>query len=113
MKSHGVNSEEFEVLWGQGLRPREFNLGNPTTATERNRKYYYGVTRKDVHSMLDSQDNKCAICGLHLEYKQVQLDHCHSTGKVRGLLCHKCNKGLWGFEFLLPNLFKVLNYLDM
>ncbi|MFF7634246.1 endonuclease domain-containing protein [Kitasatospora sp. NPDC008050] len=46
--------------------------------------------------MLDDQEYKCAICGDEFQYTGIRttanVDHCHKTGRVRGLLCENCNK---------------------
>lgn len=57
-----------------------------------NRKY--GITTDTFNSMKEEQGNKCQICFLE---KQLVVDHCHNTGRVRGLLCHQCNT-LIGFS---------------
>lgn len=41
--------------------------------------------------MLQEQENACAVCG---DLGQLVVDHCHTTGKIRGLLCHPCNLSL-------------------
>lgn len=48
----------------------------------------YGLTRADVDDLRDEQGDVCGICG---ERKPEHLDHDHSTGKVRQLLCQRCN----------------------
>lgn len=59
----------------------------------------YGVTIESYNEMLSKQNNSCNICLLHeSEFKnRLSVDHCHKTGRVRGLLCHKCNTmlGKW------------------
>jgi transcription elongation factor Elf1 len=75
----------------------------------------YGITLKQYELMLDKQKFKCAICGKHdeVEGRRLAIDHCHTTGKVRGLLCGKCNRGLGLFydnEELLQNAIKYLKY---
>lgn len=54
----------------------------------------YGVTLADYNAMLESQDGKCAICGKTPEEagERLHVDHDHKTGKVRELLCGKCNR---------------------
>jgi Recombination endonuclease VII len=52
----------------------------------------YGITPEQHQSMLDAQNGACAICKQALGSPYV--DHCHATGKVRGLLCMKCNTGI-------------------
>lgn len=52
----------------------------------------YGLTMEQVDRIRQIQDNKCAICTTEFPDKyKVQIDHCHTTGKVRGLLCIECN----------------------
>lgn len=61
------------------------------------RKFWPGLTNEQATAeydrLLAEQKNCCAICGKHqsLMSKAFDVDHCHKTGKVRGLLCHKCN----------------------
>ena len=51
----------------------------------------YGVGPEDFYKILDSQCGRCAICG---EITALSIDHCHVTGRVRGLLCLKCNNAI-------------------
>ena len=56
----------------------------------------YGITFDDFKAMLKNQNYQCAICGIHqaqLVYRMA-VDHDHSTGKVRGLLCRPCNHAI-------------------
>lgn len=55
-------------------------------------KKEYGLTVEQVDKIATTQDNKCAICKDPLgSTHHAQIDHCHTTGKVRGLLCINCN----------------------
>lgn len=63
----------------------------------------HGLTVEQFLSMLEQQDYKCAICmteiretfgGIRDRTGQATIDHCHETGKVRGLTCHHCNTGM-------------------
>jgi len=60
----------------------------------------YGITLEDFNDMIELQEGKCLICNTHLEAltKGLVVDHCHTTGKVRGLLCSNCNSGLGMFK---------------
>jgi len=52
----------------------------------------YGLTENDILSMIKGQDNKCEICDKEFKSRRTTfIDHNHTTGKVRGLLCPKCN----------------------
>lgn len=59
----------------------------------------YNITMDDKIRMRDSQSNKCAICGkIFVDDKSAHVDHCHTTNKVRGLLCRSCNTALGFFR---------------
>lgn len=54
----------------------------------------YGLTLEDYRSMIEAQDGKCAICRKDFQPGKLtgpHVDHCHSTGEVRELLCRSCN----------------------
>ena len=54
----------------------------------------YGITRKQWEDMAHAQGYCCAICKTKQPKKRMAVDHCHDTGKVRGLLCSSCNMAL-------------------
>lgn len=54
----------------------------------------FGLTWEDESRMLEQQGGVCGICGGQPARESFDIDHDHQTGKVRGLLCGKCNKGL-------------------
>jgi len=69
----------------------------------------YGLTSETYQQMLLKQEGKCAICKDLLE--KPCIDHCHTTGKVRGLLCNNCNFALGYIEKSLkkiPNFYEVI-----
>ena len=74
----------------------------------------YGITLAEYDQMLRDQDNKCAICGNEdeVEGRRLAIDHCHDSGKVRGLLCGKCNRGIGLFYDNKELLEKAISYLD-
>lgn len=76
-------------------------------------KRNYGITLDDYSKMLDQQSNSCKICGIHQEELSQSLcvDHCHITGKVRGLLCSPCNRALGSLGDDVHGLQRALNYL--
>lgn len=83
-------------------------------------KRNYGIAYRVYHQMLESQNNKCAVCGgegfiMNKDRHKLKLvvDHCHATGKVRGLLCHNCNRALSLFHDNIETLTKAINYLKV
>jgi len=75
------------------------------------RKYRYGITNEEIDLLNKKQENKCKICSKEFINEIFDIDHCHKTGKVRGLLCRKCNYGLGCFEDDVKLLKKVIDYL--
>lgn len=71
----------------------------------------YNLTIEDYKKLFDLQNGLCAICNLS-SVKNLAVDHCHITGKVRGLLCAKCNMGIGAFEDKTSNIFEAINYLN-
>lgn len=63
------------------------------------RKYLvrYGLTIEDFDRMMVEQDGKCALCLRAVDYR-LFVDHDHETGRVRGLLCSKCNGALGWYQ---------------
>jgi hypothetical protein len=83
---------------------------------ERNRDYKrkYGITLEDYNKMLQEQKNSCAVCGLGADSAskgRLFVDHCHTTHKVRGLLCHHCNTMLGLAKDNIDVLQKSIEYL--
>jgi len=66
---------------------------NPNNLADKALKRNYGISLSDKIAIMESQDYKCAICGdeLALGDKHTHLDHDHITGKIRGVLCYRCN----------------------
>lgn len=76
------------------------------------RSYLYGVSPDDYDALHDKFSGSCGICG-NTEESGVALaiDHCHGSGKVRGLLCNNCNNGLGRFKDDEELLQLAINYL--
>ena len=77
-------------------------------------KMAYGITVEQYNDMLDKQKGKCAICTVKKpggRTKMFFIDHCHNTGKVRGLLCMRCNTGLGLFLDNPKFLLNAISYL--
>ncbi len=70
----------------------------------------YGITRDDFYALLAAQQGVCAICG-GVESQRLHVDHDHTTGAVRGLLCGPCNRGLGSFRDNPRSLQAAVTYL--
>ena len=77
-------------------------------------KRNFGLSVDAYNQMLESQEQRCAICGKHAETlpRRLAVDHCHETGKVRALLCHHCNAGLGHYFDNIHLLSKAIEYLS-
>lgn len=85
---------------------------------QRHYKKSYGLTYKEVLKLRKKQNELCAICGekgfmMNDRVKSpLNVDHCHETGKIRGLLCHNCNRGLGLFQDSIERLKSAIAYLE-
>jgi len=77
-----------------------------------------GITLDVYESLLGKHQNLCAICGNEETRKsrnggicRLAIDHCHDSGKIRGLLCHGCNTGLGKFKDNINLLESAIQYL--
>jgi hypothetical protein len=77
---------------------------------DKKRLRLYGISPDEYQAMILTQNNVCAIC-IKKSDKTLCVDHCHATTKVRGLLCHSCNKGLGVFGDSIENLERAITYL--
>ena len=74
----------------------------------------YGIGVKEYNQMFIEQGGCCKICNAHQsEMKRgLAVDHCHVTGKIRGLLCSNCNTSLGKFKDDVELLKKAIKYLE-
>jgi hypothetical protein len=85
----------------------------------------YNITLADYERMFEQQGNSCKICGTtnplgegnqrdtsRWKSWSFAVDHCHTTGKIRGLLCNPCNRGLGFFRDSPELLQQAVDYLE-
>lgn len=86
---------------------------NLTNARNTRLKYLFGISIEDYDKMLERQNYSCAICQMHYSSfkRNLAVDHCHLTRKVRGLLCFDCNSGIGKLKDSVEVLNKAINYL--
>lgn len=72
----------------------------------------YGITRADFDRMYLEQDGKCAVCGKPQDGgRRLSIGHSHETGRIRGLLCRRCNLGIGHLHDDPDLLRKAIAYL--
>jgi hypothetical protein len=114
----------------EALPPESFHKSPPGISglksrcirCERSRvmKHRYGISLDDAERMLADQKGGCAICGFSITIdgavrgrrSSARVDHCHSTGRVRGLLCKECNLALGLMEDRPERFRSAADYLD-
>lgn len=78
-------------------------------------KTKYGITPAQFDEMLRNQNGRCAICMDEVAGDsrgfRPHIDHCHSTGRVRGILCSRCNKGIGSLRDDAEIVQRALSYL--
>lgn len=76
-------------------------------------KKAYGISYSEYLVMLEVQEGRCAICGTTEtgSRKAFAVDHCHTTGKVRGLLCSNCNTGIGNLKESEEIMLRAIDYL--
>lgn len=74
---------------------------------------YSSITLEWYNKQLALQNNKCAICSKTPQElgRRLVVDHCHTTGKIRGLLCRVCNTSIGALGDNIEGLQKAINYL--
>lgn len=72
----------------------------------------YGITLSDKRVMYINQDYRCKLCRFPIEFKIAHIDHDHKTGRIRGILCSKCNNGLGFFGDNPKRLREAADYLE-
>lgn len=97
--------------WSEENRERKRRVDNEyhkNIPYEQRRAYAlmsrFGITLDDYSAMLTKQGERCAICGVpQSELKHpLYVDHCHLTGRIRGLLCRACNLGVGFWDKVYP-----------
>ena len=92
---------------------RQHRLDNPEMYFAAELKHHYKITVNVYNELLHAQDGRCAICQgpPNGGKKRLCIDHCHTSGKIRGLLCCRCNRGLGAFRDNTELLKKAAEYL--
>jgi hypothetical protein len=104
-KTHCIRGHDLSVTRRKGSRsyycgectrvPRDFPSWRTSAKRDYGLRRLYGIGQEQWEVILASQGGGCAICGTtEWGKKGPQTDHCHTTGRVRGVLCQPCNTTL-------------------
>lgn len=106
-KTHDERHREKRRLYAEVER-KDY----PERVRERSYRTIYGIDLAEYEELLAAQGGVCRICGgQNLNQRRLGVDHCHVTGKVRGLLCNYCNSGIGYFKDDLDLIIKAYHYL--
>lgn len=78
-------------------------------------KTRYGLSWTQYNDLFARHLSCCAICGKHVSElkKGLVVDHCHKSGKIRGLLCYPCNSALGGLKDDISLMKSAIKYLEI
>jgi len=119
------HSNDFKKLYQENkerydINSKKWRIANKDRMNDYRIKYKYNLLIEDYQNMINTQNNLCAICSnpetaidnYEGKIKSLAIDHCHTTKKVRGLLCSRCNHALGLFKDNIENLKKAIEYLE-
>jgi hypothetical protein len=113
--SHSPNSRKSKCKTCDIARVRKRHQDNPERTKNNDLKRLYGITLNEYNQMLADQNYKCITCGTTEpggKHGKFMVDHSHITGKVRGLLCKRCNIALGEVGDNIQTLQKMIEYLN-
>lgn len=108
-----LSTQEGRIAYNRAHRQ-----SNPDVYRDRELRKSFGIGLDDYNRMLKEQDGVCAICKKpetlvnHGRVMPLPVDHCHSTGKIRGLLCAQCNHAIGKFDDDTKLLESAIRYLQ-
>lgn len=121
LKKIGVNLRPRNVAISIAIRDGRRNLNGANNPNYRHGKQVesgvgkrwskYGISKEQFKEMLSCCNNSCEICGDEF-VKTPNIDHCHNTDIVRGLLCSKCNAGIGLLNDNIETLESAVKYLS-
>lgn len=108
-RDYGVASKD-----ARNARLKRWRRLNPSAASKldkrRHLKQKYGITPEHVEAMRQKQGGRCAIC--ERSTSRLFVDHCHTKGHVRALVCQTCNTFLGWYEKKADTILKFQKYIE-
>jgi hypothetical protein len=121
-KEHYKNNKETYLLKATEWRKnnpekrksiqKEYRKRNPLYYKDWQLKKFYGFGLDKLEDMIVEEGGLCPICGDSFDEVEANVDHNHTTGKIRGILCPKCNMGIGHFRDNISFLEKAIFYLE-
>lgn len=101
-------------------RPSKYSSSCKECQSLKTKLKFFDITLEEFLELQKSHNDCCGICGIHesearnlrTKHYGLYVDHCHDTGKVRGLLCHNCNLVLGQAKDDIDILKKAIDYLN-
>lgn len=91
---------------------RQWQADNREKTRDIRLRYRYNITKDQWDALFASQGHLCAICRSDKPgYGSWHTDHCHDSGKVRGILCHGCNTGIGNLKHDVERLLAAVGYI--
>ncbi len=103
--------ESAEIREEKSKKQKARHARHPEKVYNTHLRWKYGITRRQHKQLYMGQDGCCALCGDSVAYHKILVDHDHVTGRIRGLLCRKCNSGLGAFNDTVEGLQDAIRYL--
>ena len=112
--------KELKAIWdannpeARKMHTDRLKTKHPNYFKNKHLQYKYGMGEEEYAVLSMRQSGKCATCGKPAEEthrKRLFVDHCHATGKIRGLLCQQCNTALGMVNDDINRLSSLISYL--
>ena len=100
------NRDKQQAAW------KRYQVNNPGRHNIRSRAQRLGISPDEAQELIDSSGNSCPVCLKdYANLRDKCIDHCHTTGKVRSVICRKCNTGIGQLGDDLETILRAAAYL--
>lgn len=116
-KAHPERAKETQRRFSKKHRARitarrvADRIANPDKYADKELRKTHGISLEQFRAVSESQGNVCKICGGTPKTKRLHVDHCHTTNKIRGLLCERCNMALGLFDDDVERIHRAAEYV--
>jgi hypothetical protein len=104
-----AENKERDRAMSRKTQAKQYEM-DPVKHRQRSAAARYGITVPEYLALIESRSGVCDACGL-VSAKTLHIDHCHATGKIRGVLCHNCNTALGNVKDDPRRLRSLIDYL--